>query len=175
MTGHTLIIGESLSGKSSFAMIVGKELHRKNPVYVLDPMMDSRWIKAGFNLERDTDVFLERMTTIKSGTMIIDEAGASLEKDKRYDVFTTTARHYGHTTMICAHRSTQLTSVLRENCGTLVLFSASRESKDILYREWDNPLIYTKLNRGEFLYFRKFKPALKGRIDFATMKIKWIS
>lgn len=144
MTGHTLIIGTGGTGKSTFAKhLVTAYVSRKRKVFVLDqPMTAHQWKGLGAEVDTNRALFLAKIKRHKSATLVIDESGSTIEKSDDANWLTTTARHYGHCTIIIAHRHTQLQPVLRENCDRLVLFNASKTTRIVLSDEWglDTPI-----------------------------------
>lgn len=144
MTGHTLIIGKSGSGKSTLAKhLVRAYIKKKMPVLVLDQELTARdWKGMGAEVYVKRDLFLEAIKQKQSAFIVIDESGSTIEKDDSANWLTTTARHFGHTTVIIAHRPTQLQTVLRENCDRLFLFQSSLSTRESISDEWglDEPV-----------------------------------
>jgi len=170
MTGHTLILGMSQSGKSTLAKIMACEsIKRGRTVVVLDPIYDAEWSRIGCVVFYSTEKFNRYIKDPdnREMTVIVDEVGLAIARNKAMNHITTSARHRGHVTIVIGHERTDLSPVMRNNCGTLCLFVLSRESREMLAREWDcDAILSVKLNQGEFLYIQKFKGIKMGRIDF---------
>jgi hypothetical protein len=166
LTGHTIIIGKSRSGKSTITkLIAAASIKRGVRVAVSDPRRDREWVEMGAYLARDTDDLIAWAKANKGkGMLIADEGGESVGREKRYAYLTTAARHDGHTSIIIAHYATQVTPVMRENCDRVILFSASAESREILYKKYEDKAILTPLPQYHFMIVEEFKATVRGKV-----------
>lgn len=82
MNGHTLILGDSGSGKSTMGKHLARgSLQAERAVFVCDPQRSIDWKKMkGIHLYADANKFLEVVKEEESATLIIDESGEALQK-----------------------------------------------------------------------------------------------
>lgn len=78
---------------------------------------------------------------------------------------TTTARHRGHVSIIIAHQLQQLTTVLRNQCHRVILFTSPRTTMDMLWEEFsiDEP-IPSRIPPYHFLLLTKSHYPRKGKV-----------
>ena len=137
------------------------------PVIVLDPMLDQEW-PADF-MTANADEFLALVTDptkCRQAALFVDEGGMSLTKDDKFNVLTTTVRHYGHVTHLISHKGTNLTPTLRENCSTIFCFRISDDYARDLAKDFAAPQIRdaAHLPAGEFIKADSFGECIRGRV-----------
>jgi ABC-type transporter Mla maintaining outer membrane lipid asymmetry ATPase subunit MlaF len=179
MTGHSLIIGASRTGKSTLAKILGRkaiEIPRK--VLVCDQFASPDWRQMGAELYTDPTRYLDAVQAPenRSSFLVCDEAGTAATADKRLTILTTTARHFGHTSIIIAHKHTQLPTVLRGNCDRLILFATDQKTFDGICEEFasvhDEQIPRVK-RWGNFVVIERFGKLRVGQIQ-PDNTVRWL-
>lgn len=173
---HTLIIGQTESGKTTLAILIAKGLiERKKNVVVLDPMKNGNWPEGVIHI----DEIGQLMTYLKSHQscyVFIDESGMVVD---RYEVehqwLATTSRHYGHSVYFIAQRAQMLHPTVRDQCQCVYAFLISPKDSDILADRFIKMEKHVRkacyLNKGEFIVCTMYGKPMKGVLDFSTMKV----
>lgn len=167
--GHWLIVGMTLSGKTSLA----KELSKKYTAsgvscIVLDHLRDPGWSAA--HVFVDAGDFLDYVrdpALCRRCALFVDESGESLDKnDKRYRWLTTTSRHHGHRTHIIGHRAESIDRTTRSQCTTLAAFSLALTDAKQYARDFNAPelLDCPSLAQGEYILKKLYSPAIRGKL-----------
>jgi hypothetical protein len=141
---------------------------------VLDPLRDGGW-KTDM-LTPDRAAFMAFVKTNKSRALFVDESGSAIDKhDTSNDWLTTTSRHLGHAAHFIAHRPAQLSVTLRLQCSRLYVFTIGEKDARLLADEWNCPELQTcsRIGKGEFFFLERFRPLLRGRIDFAKQRVSF--
>jgi len=160
---HCLIIGKTLSGKTTFAKKKAAALkaHGHN-IIVLDPFLDPQW-NATY-ITSDQDDFLEKVWLNRNCAVFVDEGGSTIGKyNKAMEELATRGRHWGHKCFFITQRVKQLSTTIRTQCSEVVIFKqAQRDTKD-LADEFVEPIINNAhlLQKGEFFYVRDNQEPLK--------------
>lgn len=165
---HTIIIGRSLSGKSTCGQILAANLHRNGvPVLVCDPFRDPKWT-CDF-LTKNAEELIKVAKVNRSCALFIDESSRSLDKhETAHEWPTTMARHWGHKTFILAQRAQQISATTRGQCAHAIIFRVSLDDAKILANEYADPAIREacELPQGEFFYVSGFHKLVRMRVDF---------
>lgn len=167
--GHWLIIGMTMSGKTTLA----KELSKKYSAagiqcVVLDHMRDPGWSAA--HVFSDADEFLDYVrdpARCLRCALFVDESGQTLDKnDKRYRWLTTTSRHHGHRCHIIGQRAESIDRTTRSQCATLAAFNLSLPDAKQYARDFNAPelLECPTLTQGEYILKRLYSPAVRGKL-----------
>lgn len=160
---HCLIIGRTLSGKTTFAKKKAQALKKKGyHIIVLDPFLDPEW-QADF-ITSDPEKFLHVVWNNKQCAIFVDEAGDMIGKyDKVMEKLATRGRHWGHKCFFITQRVKQLSTTVRNQCSELVIFKQSAADTKDLANEFVEPMINEAhaLAQGEFIYIRHNQPPVK--------------
>ena len=164
---HALILGQTLSGKTSLAKELAKAYRARGiPVVVLDPMSDPEW-ESDFKT-RDPDEFLRVLWDSEQCAGFIDEAGKSAGRfDEAMIETATEGRHFGHRMHYISQRGAQLSVTLRTQCTELFLFNTSLDDCKVHANEWGEP----ELKKGNVLphfpyyYKSRFKPVQRLHLE----------
>ena len=134
---HQLIIGRTMSGKTSYARAVVKNWPGR--VLVMDIMQDD-W--AGKNVETfdDMTAFMAAAQDETDCLLVIDESGYSID---RYDVehhwLATQSRHNGHSAVFIAQRYQQLAPIVRLQAAVLTAFQSGYKDSVLIGEEFNFP------------------------------------
>lgn len=135
---HSLIIGQTESGKSTLAKVFARKLaDNGKKVAVLDPLFDPDW-KADFRTD-DIEEMTAYLRANRSVYVFVDESGAYFNdgNDTTYSWLATRSRHYGHSVFFIAQRAIQIPKTMRDQCSRLYLFTSSRSDGKIHSEEWN--------------------------------------
>lgn len=164
---HVLILGQTLSGKSTLAKRMAADYRRHGvAVLVLDPIGDPEW-SADYKTH-DTDDFFRVYSESRGCAVFVDESGDVC--NERPDLITRTAtrgRHRGHRNHYIAQRGTLILRTIRDQCSTLFLFNSGLEDCKIHAAEWNAPTIREKgpfLATGHYLYKQRMGELKEGRL-----------
>lgn len=160
---HCLIIGRTLSGKTTFAKKKAAALRAKGyHIVVLDPFLDPEW-NATFITSNQED-FLAKVWLNRNCAVFVDEGGSTIGKfNDAMNELATRGRHWGHKCFFITQRVKQLSTTVRTQCSELVIFKQSLSDTKDLANEFVEPMINDAhlLNKGEFIYIRDGQPPLK--------------
>lgn len=168
--GHSLTIGQTLSGKTILNQRLSR-LYRKRGVQtvVLDPHNDPGW--AASVLFKHFDEFLafvKSPSKCRQCALFIDESGISLDKyDIECDWLTVSARHHGHRTHIIANRAEIVSRNMRSQCETLYTFQVCATDANQYANDFNCPMLKTVgpvLAQGEFLKITRYQPVKRLRL-----------
>ncbi|OGC95036.1 MAG: hypothetical protein A2W25_01395 [candidate division Zixibacteria bacterium RBG_16_53_22] len=162
---HTLILGQTESGKTTFARILAEKYRARGiPVLVLDAAHNA-W-PADYQTA-DAGEFMQTTIRSRGAAVFIDEAGRAvswLNKDMA-DV-ASMYRHLGHFAHFIAQRPTMVAPTVRHNCSRMVLFSVSRADAADLGKEWtcDEIAAAPQFKQGEHLIISRFGAPVRGNL-----------
>lgn len=163
---HHLILGATLSGKSTLAKAICEHLYNKGEMtLVLDPILDVKW-KCDF-ITRDKIKFRDIVMSNENAFVFIDEAGEIAgQYQSEMHFLATRVRHRGHTSFFICQRATMVSPNVRTQCSHIYLFRTSKKDAKDLYDEYDYEeiLTATRLPKGEFLRFSHFDGLHRERI-----------
>ena len=164
---HRLIVGKTLSGKTTLAQILAYKHHRRGEaVFILDAQESPNWFcdrQFGRGEFHQFINFLLDSGAHSGGAAFIDEAGLE-EADLRRiqnNRLIIDARHRGVALYFIAHGIKQMPPIIRRNVTTLYAFQLSPDDATEAARTWyepGNPLLLTPyLQRFAFLKQTNFK------------------
>ncbi len=165
---HLLVSGQTMSGKTTFALELIKRCF--NPagrgVLVLDDVGDAETWGADWVTD-DPDLFLDTAQRNRECALIIDEGGSTIGRYNHHmEVLATKFRHLGHNCIFISQRPVQLPLTIRTQCGGVALFNSSLKDCKALSDDFNCPelLSGTTLDQGEYLYKTKFQALKRGRL-----------
>lgn len=163
---HSLILGMTESGKTTFAKQLSRSLHeQKKNVIVLDPMNDPDW--GGGYRTANPDEFLKVFWSNQQCYAFIDESGDVVGQ---YDVLmrqtATKGRHWGHSCFYLSQRGAMLSTTVRAQCRHLFLFCSAADDCKVLAREFNQPELLTANNlpQGEYFHVARFGKLERGKL-----------
>ena len=150
---HTLIVGTSGSGKTTFARKLAiSALGKGRRVLVYDVMLTD-W-PEGCEVFDDEHDFSQAAHRSRNALLIVDEAGEVIGRSN-YELFwlATRSRHLGASTVFITHRPSQLAPVIRDNCQVLILFASPTSTGKLLAEEFNQPNLEacTALKVGQYI------------------------
>jgi len=150
---HTLIVGTSGSGKTTFARKLARAaLDKGRRVLVYDVMLTD-W-PEGCEIFDDEHDFSQAAHRSRNALLIVDEAGEVIGRSN-YELFwlATRSRHLGASTVFITHRPSQLAPVIRDNCQVLILFASPTSTGKLLAEEFNQPNLEacTTLKVGQYI------------------------
>lgn len=172
-TVHSLIIGTSLSGKTTLAKVLCSLYRAKGiKTLVLDPLCDPGW-DADYKA-RNTEEFIKVARASRRCALFIDESGKALGKyDPRTEWLTTMARHWGHKSHILCQRAEQLSVTLRDQCGQTFVFRVSGKDSKRMAQEFTDPRLEdaSQLPKLHFFHCSRFSGVREYFIKMPERKI----
>lgn len=166
---HTLILGQSFTGKSALAKQLGTTLRsKKQIVLAFNPTKESGYTKkddfdciaADFETDNPKLFVAEIDRIIKTGLyskifLIIDEAHEFFTRgDCEFSWIGTKGRHYGLHVIAITQRAAQINTTFRSQCSTIYTFRCNKTDMDFIKEEfWHYKLNNEKLNLpdGEYI------------------------
>lgn len=168
---HTLIVGVTESGKSTYAKLVCEGLKSRGfPTAVLNPYGDPTW-KADFQTA-NADELLEYCRQPFKKAVFLEEADC-LAKEPRFNWFTCAGRHAGCQIWVVAQRLQMLSPALRNNCTESVVFCSETVDTQILANRYREPLLAKvgRFRKGQFFILSQFADTRIGLLDFAKRQV----
>jgi hypothetical protein len=163
---HVMILGMTLSGKTSLAKRVAAEYRAKGiKVGVLDPLGDPEW-NADFQTS-DPGVFMQQFWQARQCAWFIDESGDMVGRyDKEMQQTATRGRHWGHRVHYLSQRGTQIARTVRDQCSSLFLFTTALNDCKVHADEWNKPDLRTAhtLPQGHYFYTDRFSALKRGQL-----------
>ena len=149
MKAHLLILGQSLSGKSTLAKRLGKQIlstpHPRPQVIAFNPTNEAGYARPdsygvrGADIEfTDRDLFLKYLLeqaakNPQPRVLLIDEAHEFFgHNDKDTAWLGTRGRHYGFKIIAISQRLNTLSPTFRNQCSTIYSFYLARDDADTL-------------------------------------------
>lgn len=163
---HSLILGQTESGKTTLARELSRILHESGePVIVLDPLNDPRW--HGQFRTADVEQFLRVFWASRGCYAFIDESGDVVgQYDDTMRETATRGRHWGHSCFYISQRGATLNTTVRAQCRHLFLFTSAVDDCKVLAREFNQPELLTANNlpQGHYFHAARFAPLKRGKL-----------
>ena len=163
---HALIAGKTMSGKTTLVKrLAAAIMAQGSPVIVLDPLSDPEW--GSQFVTADPAQFLRWYWEARCAVAFIDESGQAVG---RYNLpMTETAtrgRHWGHVNFYIMQEVTQIAPIIRAQCSTLYLFTASSREGLRMAEEFNAPELEqcTALPQGHYFKATHFGGVQRGRV-----------
>lgn len=174
--GHNLIVGMTGSGKSTLLKyeIIPRFKKAGIKCAVLDPLGDPAF-NADFQTKNSNE-FLRFAFANQGWILVIDESGQSIGRyDYPMQALATSVRHKGNFSFFATHSATQLSPLVRGQCGNVFLFACAKQNFKVIADEWDQPKLLTLPRLGilEFYFVPKFGEISKGKIDIQKRQVHY--
>jgi ABC-type Mn2+/Zn2+ transport system ATPase subunit len=117
------IFGPKLSGKSTLAKRLCGEYWRKHKIrsLVLDINEDDDWGEHCWTTA-DEEKFWVAVWKTRNSIVVVDEAAATIRRDKKLIPVFTRLRHCGHILIVIGHSGMDLLPAMRQQFDTVYLF-----------------------------------------------------
>ena len=155
------IFGASESGKSTLAKKISGFIHssERRPSIVLDPYSRDNWGRHAV-VFTDEAKFWKHIFQAKNSLVIVDDASATINRDRELSNVFTTLRHQGHKLLVIGHDASNLLPQMRAQLQRVFLFLQNKHSVE----EWE--IVFpgqdltpaTKLQKFEFLTVANYHP-----------------
>lgn len=164
---HLLILGQTLSGKSTLAKKLANAYKSQGiAVLVHDPVGDPEW-NADFRTA-NAEEFFKVYNDSRQCAVFFDEAGETCEEFRHEITKTATrGRHRGHRNHYIAQRGTLILRTIRDQCSGLFLFNTGLEDCKIHASEWNAPDIKEYgpfLETGEYFHKQRMGQLERGHL-----------
>lgn len=150
MSAHSLIIGQTLSGKSYFCnQLARAAVAAGKTVQIIDPT-------GSFGEEFDAlDAFCDDVDELldEPSHVFLDEASAYLDVGHRKNHrVLTKGRHNGWRVYVICQRFNSVAPIVRDQCGEIFIFNVSREAaKELQALYGVQAAILIALRQGEYV------------------------
>lgn len=165
---HTLILGMTMSGKSTLAKYYSQEFKSRGVgVLVLDTMSDPGW--CADYVTRDKSQFIKTAKINKKCALFIDEGGQEIGRYAKESAWLATqSRHWGHKSFFISQRASQIDKTVRDQCSSLFCFRVSKKDAEILAEEFaqDELLSCATLDKLHFVRTGRFETPRFGKLRF---------
>lgn len=160
------IFGPKLSGKSTLAMKLSGEYWAKKEMrsFVLDPHMYD-WGEQAY-VTADEDTFWINVWNTENALIIVDEAAATIKRNRDLVPVFTKLRHNKHNLLVIGHSGVDLLPTMRQQLDTLYLFRQPPSAAKIWAEVFcEKRLLEAELlAQYEFLYCEMYKQPHKLKL-----------
>ena len=156
---RTGIFGPTLCGKTTLAAALSESLHRKggHKCFVLDPHLEN-W-PAHAVVTDNEEKFWPDVWKNRDSLIIVEEASATLRREREFIPVFTRLRHLGHSLIVIGHSGADLLPVQRQQFTMLFLFRQPESAAKIWAETFADERIYEAptLRQFEFLHVEMFQ------------------
>ena len=153
------IFGPKLSGKTTLAIALSKQYWRTKGFrsLVLDPHLDDWGTQAW--VTSNEDEFWDKVWKCRSSLIIVEEAAATIRRERELIPVFTRMRHCQHKLIVIGHSGVDLLPTMRQQLDTLYLFRQPELAAKIWADTFTEPqlLSATDLQQFEFLHCQLYK------------------
>lgn len=164
------IFGPKLCGKTTLAQELSKEYWCRKAIrtFALDPHLDT-WGEQAWVTDNQ-DKFWDVVWHTKGGLVIVDEAAATINRDRELMRVFTMLRHNRHKLIVIGHSGGDLLPGMRNNLDTLYLFKQPESSLEYWVDAFCEPKIReaATLERYQFLEIHSFAQPIKKKLQLAA-------
>jgi hypothetical protein len=161
------IFGMIKSGKTTLARKIAWHFWKtkgQRSIY-FDPKCDpvGNWWPESGTVFYDPEKFWSAAWANENLVVVADEAAVSIGRDRDLMAVFTMLNGRHHRFIVCGHSGADLLPGMRQQIGHLFIFRQATEAADLWRREFaDERLMQSlELNQYEYLFARRFFPALK--------------
>lgn len=165
---HTLVLGTTGAGKSTYAKWLCSALHtNRHHTVVFNPRNQAGWV-ADFQSANPYEVMKYCQLDIGKQKNVFIEEAIYLDKDRDLDYFTAYSRNDWCKVWIICQRLKMITPNLRTNCEEVILFKSAVSDCAELADEYREPGLdeIGKFEHGQFYVISAFHPLLVSRLDW---------
>lgn len=164
---HTLIIGQTNSGKSTLAKILTHEYEKREiETMLFDPYLDDGWATHDSNRYADEIEFLNALAKTKNKAVFIDESPVLYDKYK--DVmngFLMRGRHQGLKFFLIAQRYKNIPPNSRGNAKFVYSFMQNPMDTKMIQEDYVKVGDLSQLKQFEYYHFTQFECTEKKKLD----------
>lgn len=160
------IFGPKLSGKTTLAKALARQywLQHKIKTVCLDINEDQwdEWVTPS----ADEAVFWELVWKSRHCLVIVDEAAATIRREKTLIPVFTRLRHCNHKLLVIGHSGVDLLPVMRQQLDTIYLFRQPKSSAVIWSEVFTNDLLLQAVNlkQYEFIQHELYGPTTRAKL-----------
>jgi molybdopterin-guanine dinucleotide biosynthesis protein len=158
------IFGISLSGKTTLAKKISTiyAVKYKIPSLVLDPHLED-WPTYCTVTDDEEKFWATVWETKKPCLVIVDEAAATIRRERDLIPVFTRLRHLNHKLLVIGHDGSDLLPVMRQQLDTVYLFRQDEDSCKWWVKKFADKRIEKAkdLQQYEYLYCRMFREPVK--------------
>lgn len=159
--------GPKLSGKTTLVKKLGEEywLQENRKALVFDPNLED-W-GPYFWVTDDESKFWPAVWGNTNCLIIIEEAAATINRDRTLVPAFTRIRHLGHKVLVVGHAGTDLLPTMRQQIDTIYLFRQPESAAKMWAENFSEPrlLSATTLKQYEFIRFQSYGEPARIMLD----------
>ncbi len=160
------IFGPKLSGKTTLARQLSVEYWRKNKMrsLILDPHLES-WGGQAWVTDNE-EKFWEAVWKTKNCLVIVEEAAATIRRERNLVPVFTRLRHREHKLIVIGHSGMDLLPVMRQQFDTIYLFRQPKSAAVVWSETMTEPGLIdaVELDQYEFIYGRLYQTPVKIKL-----------
>lgn len=165
------IFGPKLSGKTTLAVQLSRVYWRQHRMrsLVLDPHAEN-WGGQAW-VSRDESQFWEVVWRAQSCLVIVEEAAATIRRERELIPVFTRLRHCRHRLLVVGHSGMDLLPTMRQQIDTLYLFRQPESAAKVWAENFadDELLKACTLAQYEFMRKESYKPAARMKLNLAKL------
>ena len=150
------IIGPSLCGKTTLAQSLSRtyESKFKMQALVLDPWLHKNWGQHAI-VTNDEEKFWKLAWASKRCLVVVDEAAATIRRDRSLAPVFTMLRHNEHKLLVMGHSGADFLPAMRQQFDTLYLFRTDRDAAEIWAKLFTDKRLYEAEHLQQYEFIRK--------------------
>jgi len=164
------IFGPKLSGKTTLAKALSAEYWRKAQMRTLCLDLNGDvWGQHAFATP-DEDFFWGKVWQCRRNLIIVDEAAATIRRDRALLPVFTRMRHCEHKLIVIGHSGMDLLPTMRQQLDTIYLFRQPESAAKVWAENFaeDQLLQCTQLRQFEFLFHVMYGETRKCRLQLGA-------
>lgn len=160
------VFGPTLSGKTTLAKAISRQYwqHQKVRSIVLDIHAEEWGEHAA--VFQDEELFWKNAWNTTDSLIIVEEAAATISRDKGLIPVFTRMRHNRHSLMVVGHNGTDLLPTMRQQLTTVFLFKQPEVAAKIWSVNFaeERLLETTQLKQYEFIHYESYGEPTKQKL-----------
>jgi hypothetical protein len=165
MAGHVIIAGMTESGKTYLAHSLVKSFRGMGIRTIVLPKPGEKW--PADCVTEDKVRFLAVVKSSQKCAVFVDECGSAIGRyNDEMEWLATQSRHNGHRVFFLMQGGTQVSPIIRDNCGQMFLFRVSPKSAAFWAEEFANDELFNACKLPQYHYYRvgRFEAAVLGTL-----------
>lgn len=162
------IFGPKKSGKTTLARHLSRKfwITQRMRTLVYDINQDFIWGNQAWNTN-DEKKFWQAVWKLERCVVIVDEAAATIKRDRDLIPAFTRIRHQHHIFIVIGHSGTDLLPVMRDQIDAIFLFRQNKKASQLWADTMteDGLLAAATLNQYEFIFHRMYSKPQKLKLD----------